>query len=53
MYIKRGAWKNAASTAIQMNVLVLEWGVSNLIGHKSRKLNRMWRNRMESLQHNI
>lgn len=53
MYIKRDAWKKAASTTMQMNILMLEWGAANLIGHKSRKLNLKVRSRMESVSKQI
>lgn len=53
MYIKRGAWKKAASITIQMDILILEWGISNLIGFRSLRLNRLCRNRMEVLQRDI
>lgn len=53
MYIKRGAWKKAANLTMEMNVLMLEWGVYNLTGRKNRKLFHRVRSHMESVGHDI
>ena len=37
MYIKKGAWKKAANLTMHMNMLMLEWGLANILGHKSKK----------------
>lgn len=53
MYIKKGAWKKAANLTMHMNILMLEWGLANILGHKSKKLNRMVRSNMEFLKREI
>lgn len=53
MYIKRDAWRKAANLTMEMNALMLEWGVMNLIGGKSRKLNRKVISHMESVKRDI
>lgn len=53
MWIKRDAFGKTAKITAEMNLLMVEWSISKLIRHKSRKLNRIQRRHMEHLKYDV